>query len=113
MPDDFDCMAVVVDWLDACRNGNLELLLDCFADDANLDCGCDWISVVDRSGLAAYWEPRLKGFSPAAFGIEEITPAAGGVVLDYLNHEGRPVKVVFTFNSEGKIAHLYCAPASA
>ena len=113
MPDDFDSMAVVVDWLDACRNEDLELLLDCFADDASLDCSCEDINVAGRAGLAAHWKPRLKGFSPAAFGLEEITPVAEGVMLDYLNHEGTPVKVVFTFNSIGKIAHMRCEPASA
>jgi len=113
LPDDFDIMAVVVDWLDACRNQNLELLLDCFADDAGLDCGCEGINVVGRIGLAAYWKPRLKGFSPAAFGLEEITPTADGVGLDYLNHEGKPVKVVFTFNASGKIARMRCEPISS
>lgn len=111
MPDDFDNMAVVVDWLDACRNENLESLLDCYADDAGLDC--EGIHLVGRSGLAAYWKPRLKGFSAAAFGLEEITPTADGVMLEYINHEGKPVKVVFTFNSSGKIAQMRCEPASA
>lgn len=106
-------MAVVVDWLDACRNENLQLLLDCFADDAVLDCGCEGIDVQGRAALAAYWKPRLKGFSPGAFGLEEITPVAEGVMVDYLNHEGKPVKVVFTFNSNGKIARMRCNPISA
>jgi hypothetical protein len=113
LPDDFDDMAVVVDWLDACRDENLELLLDCFADDASLDCGCEGINVVGRSGLAAYWKPRLRGFSPAAFGLKEITPTAEGVRLKYLNHEGKPVRVAFTFNAGGKIARMRCEPASA
>jgi hypothetical protein len=112
LPDDFDYVAAVVDWLDACRSGNLELLLDCFADDAGLDCGCDGVNVFGRSDLAGYWRPRLTGFSPGAFSLEEITPVAEGVMLDYLNQEGKPVKVVFTFNSNGKIAHMRCEPAS-
>lgn len=112
MPDDFDNMAVVVDWLDACRNENLELLLDCYADDAGLDCRCEGIHLTGRSGLAAYWKPRLKGFSAAAFGLEEITPVGEGVMLEYLDHEARPVNVVFTFNSSGKISQMRCEPAS-
>jgi hypothetical protein len=113
LPDDFDNMAVVVDWLDACRNENLELLLDCFAEDARLSCSCDGVDVFGRAGLTVYWKQRLKGFSPAAFGLEEITPVAEGVILEYLNHEGKPVKVVFSFNSKGKIAQMCCEPASA
>jgi hypothetical protein len=112
VPEGSDNMAVVVDWLDACRNENLELLLDCFADDASLACRCDGIDVIGRSGLAAYWEPRLKSFSPAAFAIEEITPVAEGIMLDYLNHQGRPVKVVFAFDGTGKISQMRCEPAS-
>lgn len=113
MPDDFDNLAVVVDWLDARRNENLELLLDCYADDASLDCRCEGIHLIGRSGLATYWKPRLKGFSPGAFGLEEITPVAEGVMLEYLNHEGKPVKVLFSFNSSGKIVQMRCEPASA
>jgi hypothetical protein len=112
VPENFDNMAVVVDWLDACRSENLEMLLDCFAADASLVCRCDGVDVTGRSGFAAYWQPRLKSFSPGAFAIEEITPIPEGVMLDYLNHEGKPVKVVFAFSSEGKIAHMRCEPAS-
>ena len=112
MPDDFDNMGVVVDWLDACRNENLELLLDCFADDAGLDCGCEGIHVFGRAGLDAYWRPRLKSFSPKAFGLEEITPLPDGVMLDYFNHEGKPVRVVFGFDATGKIARMRCDPVS-
>ena len=112
VPDDFDNMAVVVDWLDACRNENLDQLLDCYADDASLDCRCEGIHLVGRSGLAAYWKPRLKGTSAAAFGLEEITPVVDGVMLEYLNYETMPVKVIFTFNSSGKIAQMRCEPAS-
>ena len=113
MPDDFDNMAVVVDWLDARRSENLESLLDCYADDAGLDCRCEGIYLSGRNGLAAYWKPRLKGLSATAFGLEEITPVPEGVMLEYLDHETRPVKVVFCFNSRGKIALMRCEPASA
>ncbi len=112
MPDDFDNMALVVDWLDARRNENLESLLDCYADDAGLDCRCEGIHLVGRSGLADYWKPRLKGFSAVAFGLEEITPVPEGVMLEYLDHEVKPVKVLFSFNSSGKIALMRCEPAS-
>jgi len=107
LADDFDNMAVVVDWLDGCRNQNLELLLDCYAGDATLDCACEGISIAGRPELAAYWKPRLKGFVPTAFGLEEITPVADGVMLDYLNFEGRPVRIRFTF-AGGKIATMRC-----
>ena len=40
LADDFDQVALVVDWLDACRNRDLAALLDLYADDATFECGC-------------------------------------------------------------------------
>jgi hypothetical protein len=111
LPDDFDNMAIVVDWLDACREQNLEALLDCYADDASLACGCEGLEIQGRAPLAAYWEPRLAGFAPTAFGLEEIKPLPDGVMLDYLNFEGKPVRIEFVFNAGGKIARMRCTPA--
>lgn len=115
MPDDFDKMAAVVDWLDACRSRNLEQLLDCYADDASLECACEPISLRGRDGLAAYWKARLQGLEqglgPTAFGLEEIAPMADGVMLNYLDCEGKPVRIAFAFNAEGKISHVRCEPA--
>jgi hypothetical protein len=110
LPDDFDKMGVVVDWLDACRSQNLEALLDCYAGDAVLACGCEGLDIQGQSALAAYWKPRLAGFVPTAFGLEEITPLPDGVVLDYLNFEGKPVRIVFAFDAKGKIALMRCEP---
>jgi hypothetical protein len=109
--DRFDGMALVVDWLDACRNRDIEGLLACYAGDARLECACETIDVSGRAGLAAYWKPRLSGFVPKAFGLEEITPHAEGVLLDYLNFEGKPVRIVFSFDASGGISHMRCQPA--
>jgi ketosteroid isomerase-like protein len=108
---DFDGMAVVVDWLDACRNQNLEQLLDAYASDAGLECACEGVSIGGRAALAAYWKPKLTAFAPAAFGIEEITPDGDAVLLDYLNFQGKPVRIRFAFDAEGKIAQSRCEPA--
>jgi hypothetical protein len=108
---DFDGMAVVVDWLDACRNQNLEQLLDAYAPDAGLECACEGITISGHDALALYWGPKLAGFAPAAFGIEEITPDGDGVVLDYLNFEGKPVRIRFAFDAGGKILRSRCEPA--
>ena len=98
LTDDFDQIAVVVDWLDACRNRDLEALLELYADDATLECRCDGVKVSEgRAELESYWRPRLDVRAPNAFGLEEISPTADGVVLDYLSHEGKPVRMAFTF----------------
>ncbi len=112
LPGDFDGMAVVVDWLDACRNQSLELLLDAYADDASLDCVCEGISINGRESIAIYWKPKLAGLVPAAFGLEEITPVGDRVLLEYLNYAGKPVRIHFAFNVAGKIAHMRCEPVS-
>jgi hypothetical protein len=106
----FDKMALVVDWLDACRNQDIEGLLACYADTARLECACEATDACGRAGLAAYWKPRLTGFVPKAFGLKEITPHADGVLLDYLNFEGKPVRIVFSFDTSGRISHMRCEP---
>lgn len=109
--NDIDQVAVVVDWLDACRRHELGPLLDLYASEARLECGCNGGNTyAGRAALESYWRPRLEAFSPNAFGLEEITPSADGVMLDYLNSEGRPVRIVFTFDAAGKILQTRCAP---
>jgi ketosteroid isomerase-like protein len=114
LADDFDQIAVVVDWLDACRNRDLSALLDLYADDAQLKCQCGEVKVsAGRAELESYWRPRLDALASDAFGLEEITPTAEGVVLDYLSHEGKPVRIAFRFTADGKILRSDCQPAPA
>lgn len=112
MADDFDKMAAVVDWLDACRSKNLDALLGFYADNAMLECVCEGAGISGRSGLAAYWSPKLSGASPDAFTLEEIAPHGEGVTLDYLGYDGKPVRIVFAFDAQGRISHSRCKPAS-
>ena len=112
LPEDFDRVAVVVDWLDACRSRDLHALLDLYAEDARLECNCDSVKVHrGRAELEAYWRPRLNSQAAVAFGLEEITPGADGVALDYLSYEGKPVRIHFSFNEFGKIMQTRCGPA--
>jgi hypothetical protein len=48
---------------------------------------------------------------PTAFGLEEIKPVADGVTLDYLNHQGKPVRIRFAFDTAGKISQIRREPA--
>jgi len=110
-PNEVDQVAVVVDWLDACRRHDLGPLLDLYASDASLECKCDGGNTyAGRAALEIYWRPRLEAFSPDAFGLEEIAPSAEGVVLDYLNSAGKPVRIVFAFDAAGKILQTRCVP---
>jgi ketosteroid isomerase-like protein len=111
LADDFDQIALVVDWLDACRNRDLTTLLDLYADDATLECRCGAVKVSEgRAELESYWRPRLDALAPTAFGLEEIMPTSEGVVLNYLSHEGKPVRAAFTFSRDAKIQRSACAP---
>ena len=111
--DDFDQIALVVDWLDACRNRDLAMLLDLYADNATLECQCGQAKISQgRAGLESYWKPRLDTLAPTAFGLEEIMPTTDGVLLDYLSHEGKPVRIAFSFTRNGKIQATHCIPTA-
>lgn len=113
MPQDFDQIAIVVDWLDACRAGDLEALLDLYAQDASLECACNAREILrGRTELASYWRSRLGEFSPNAFGLNEITPEVGGVVLYYIGFEGKPVRMLFAFDGNGRIMKTRCEPSA-
>jgi len=51
---EFDPLAVVIDWLDACRSGGLVVLLDLYDDLAILECDCERVSLTGRHAIAAY-----------------------------------------------------------
>jgi hypothetical protein len=111
MSGNYDPIAVVVDWLDACRRRDLAGLLDLYAADASLECACDGTTLIHgRDALEAYWRPRLDAFVPTAFGLEEIEPDTDGVVLDYSSYEGKPVRISFGFSPQGKISRTVCGP---
>ena len=38
-------------------------------------------------------------------------PVADGVTLDYLNHQGKPVRIRFAFDTAGKISQIRREPA--
>jgi len=111
LSEDFDQIAVVVDWLDACRARNLDALTELYAADAQLQCQCSGAIICrGREALRAYWTPRLDALVPTAFGLEEITPTADGVTLDYRSFEAKPVRVFFAFAADGKIQCMRCGP---
>ncbi|CCE04901.1 conserved hypothetical protein [Bradyrhizobium sp. STM 3843] len=109
--DDFDKMALVVDWLDACRNRKLDVLLDLYDPSASLECRCDRIVISGRAALSAYWQSKLTAAAPEAFVLEEISPFGERILLDCSDFETRRVRIAFTFDARGKIAHTDCRPA--
>lgn len=109
---DFDQMGLVVDWVDACRRGDLTTLLDLYADDAELTCTCNGTRRYrGRSELESYWGPKLSAFSSAGFGLEEIHPAHNGVDLEYSIAGSLRIRASFRFSADGKIHGTLCEPA--
>lgn len=109
---DFDQMGIAVDWVDACRKGDLAALLELYADDAQVECTCNGTQHHrGRSELQAYWQPRLSAFSSAGFQLEEIHPAADGVDLEYSVAGALRIRASFRFSVEGKIHSTLCEPA--
>jgi hypothetical protein len=111
--DSIDPLAVVVDWLDACRARRLDELLDFYDVAATLECGCTGPSVYrGRAELDRYWSSRLEAPAPTSFRLINILPGdeLRSVVLDYMSYEGKPVRIVFQFAPSGKIAAMACGP---
>ncbi|MGY4480070.1 nuclear transport factor 2 family protein [Bradyrhizobium sp. USDA 3364] len=105
----FDAVAIVVDWLDACRHGRLPDLLELYDDDATVDCG-EGGRFEGRCALRAYWTLKLLDQDPGAFEIKAVVPETSGVCLEYRACGGQTFRMRFRFNSAGKIAHTTCGP---
>jgi hypothetical protein len=107
---EFDPVAVVIDWLDACKGHRLDDLLALYDDAATIECACEGEAYRGRSKLEEYWRLRLADSSPGAFAIDDVLPDGEDVVLDYQSHDGMLLRIRFRFNAAGKIMHTSCSP---
>lgn len=110
----FDPIAVVVDWLDACKTRRLSDLLDLYDAKASIRCACEGL-FQGREELTRYWSTRLERAVPHAFFLADLAPdddgIKPGVALDYVAFDGRPVHIRFQFRETGKIAASACRPS--
>lgn len=105
----FDTMAGAVDWLDAYRAGDVDTILEMYADDAIVHCGCGGMkTITGRDGLRAYWLDRLRQL-PASE-LDDLQPWTDATLISYVAREG-VVSVVLTFNAAGRIASHSCGPS--
>ena len=109
-PDTFDPLAVVADWLDACRWGELDAFVNRYDEQATLECDCERFSLTGHKWIAAYWAPKLESKRVLAFSLNGMALTADGVQLDYQSYEGKPVRIDFRFGPSGKILHTSCGP---
>jgi hypothetical protein len=108
--NDFDPLAAVIDWLDACRAGEMDALLGLYAERATIECACEQISITGRAALREYWRDKIAASIFPAFRLEDMTLSSEGVQVDYQNFEGRPVRIRFKFDAVGKIVYTACEP---
>jgi hypothetical protein len=106
----FDPMAAAVDWLDAYRAGDIEAILDMYAEDAEVYCGCGSIKTFSgRDALRVYWIDRLRNY-PAS-DLDNLLPSSDGTVISYATGIGT-VMAVLAFTAAGKIKTLTCGPSN-
>jgi ketosteroid isomerase-like protein len=105
----FDPFVVVIDWLDACRASDTEILMDLYDPEATLHCDCMGENLKGHGEIERYWSSRLPAQVPSAFDIDELGQEGDAVALTYTSCEGKPVQIRFWFNESGKIKHSLCA----
>jgi SnoaL-like domain len=102
----FDPMAAAIDWLDAFRSGDLESVVEMFADEAVVLCGCcsaAWIA--DKSGLRTFWQQRLHDCAPTD--LDDLQPSGEGVMLTYRMGDSL-VAATLDFDAAGRIVSMQC-----
>jgi FixJ family two-component response regulator len=108
--DDFDRSGVVVDWLDACRSGHLNALLNLYEERATLICNCDGIDLAGRNSLAIYWKSKLESKAASAFMLDGMFLTGDEIQVHCQSCKGKPVRIHFRFSPLGKILHTKFVP---
>jgi DNA-binding response OmpR family regulator len=109
-PDDFDHSGVVVDWLDACRCGRLDAVLNLYEERATLRCDCDGIDLAGRNSLGIYWKSKLESKAASAFTLDDMILTGDEIQVDCQGCKGKPVRIHFRFSPLGKILHTRFGP---
>ena len=109
-PEDFDHSGTVIDWLNACRYGQLDALLDLYDARATLRCDCDGVDLAGRNSLAIYWKSKFQSKAASSFTLDDMILTGDEIQLDCQSCKGKPVRVHFRFNPSGKILHTQVDP---
>ena len=113
LPEDFDRIAVVVDWLDACRKRDLDTLLDLYAEEARLEmqmrrrenssaAGLNWIPTGGRGWTVRRRLPSTSTLSPPSSTASCSTIAAT---------KASPYASISASTNSGKIMQTRCEPS--
>lgn len=105
----FDPMAVALDWLDAYLAGDIEAILDMYAEDAVVHCGCGGVkTITGREALRAYWVDRLRNY-PAGK-LDDLNPSHDRIIISYSTGTG-VMTAHLAFDAAGRIKELNCGPS--
>jgi FixJ family two-component response regulator len=107
---DLDRSGVIVHWLDACRAGQLDALLDLYEERATLICDCDGINLIGRNSIAIYMKSKLENRATSAFTRAGMTINDDELQVDCQGCKGKPVHVRFRLSPAGKILHTRFGP---
>lgn len=107
----FDPMAAAIDWLDAYRAGDIEAILEMYAEDAVVHCGCcgGGVKIItSREALRTYWIDRLR--EHPASKLDDLNPSHDdGTIISYITTTG-VMSARFAFDAAGRIKELNCDP---
>lgn len=100
-------MAAVVDWLNAYPSSDLGSVIEFFADDALIQCGCGGGPIINGlNALRAYWKQRLLDHPDSE--LDDLGTARGVAITDLC--QGLPVRCEFEFDAAGQISFTYLRP---
>ena len=108
--NDFDRSGVVIGWLDACRSGQLNALLNLYEEQATLICNCDGVNLAGRNSIAIYWKSKLESKAASAFTLDHMILTSDEIQVHCQSCKGKPVRVNFRFSPLGKILHTRFGP---
>ncbi|MVT71052.1 hypothetical protein GPL21_39095 [Bradyrhizobium pachyrhizi] len=111
-PETIDPIAIVVDFVDACRDRRISDLLDLYDGDATAECG-EGGRFEGRRGLCAYWTLRLADQVFGPLQIETVVPENGGIYFEYRDAGGYLFRTRLRLDGVGKIVHSICNPLVA
>ena len=100
----------MIDWLNACRSGQLDALLNLHDVRATLACECDGVNLEGRNSLAIYWKSKFESKAASAFTLDDMILTGDEIQLDCQSCKGKPVRVHFRFSPLGKILHTGFCP---
>lgn len=109
-PDNCNRSGVAIDWLDACRSGKLDVLLNLYDEQATLKCDCDGVNLAGRNSLATYWNSKLEGMAAAAFALRGMILTGDEIQVECKSCKGKPIHIHLRFSRLGKILHTRFAP---